>query len=88
MRFRYREIRKSLGFTQKQAASPLGKTKQWLSEVERGNIKLDYEEAVKLARVYGGTPDIFLPIESENIVPTTPDQQAIDQQAATLPKTG
>lgn len=67
MDFRYRETRKELGFTLEQAASPLGRTKQWLSEVERGNIKLNYEEAVKLAQVYGGTPDIFLPQEYENI---------------------
>jgi len=66
--FRYREVRKNAGLTLKQAACPLGKTKQWLSEVERGNIKLNYEEAVKLAEVYGGTPDIFLPNESDAIV--------------------
>jgi putative transcriptional regulator len=68
MKFRYREVRKQKGFTLEKAANPIGKTKQWLSEIERGNIKLDYEEAVRLAKVYGGTPDIFLPNKSENIV--------------------
>ena len=72
MRFQYREVRKRIGFTLEKAARPLGRTKQWLSEVERGNIRLDYGEAVKLAKVYGGTPDIFLPNESENIVPDQP----------------
>lgn len=79
MVFRYREVRKNSGLTLKQAASPLGKTKQWLSEVERGNIKLNYEEAVKLAKVYGGTPDIFLPLKSDNIVQI---------KCSTLPRTG
>ena len=80
MEFRYREARKNKGFTLQQAAKPLGRSKQWLSEVERGNINLNYEEAVKLAKVYGGTPDIFLPTESENTV--------LDRQAATFQKTG
>lgn len=65
MKFQYREVRKRKGLTLEKAARPIGRTKQWLSEVERGNIKLDYDEAVKLAAVYGETPDIFLPIKSD-----------------------
>ena len=67
MEFRYREVRKENGFTLEQAAKPMGRSKQWLSQVERGDIKLDYAESVELARVYGGTPDIFLPIKSNKI---------------------
>lgn len=71
MLFRYREVRKGIGLTLAQAAAPIGRTKQWLSEVERGNIRLTYEEAVRLAAVYGGTPDIFLPNKYGNIVLNT-----------------
>ncbi|MBP2643560.1 MAG: Helix-turn-helix domain [Firmicutes bacterium] len=67
MEFRYREVRKEIGFTLEQAAKPMGRSKQWLSQVERGSIKLDYAESVELAKVYGGTPDIFLPRESNKI---------------------
>ena len=61
---RYREVRKGKKMTLSQAAAHLSKSKQWLSEVERGNIGLNYEDAIKLAQVYGGTPDIFLPNKS------------------------
>lgn len=80
MKYRYREIRKEKGMTLEAAASKLNRTKQWLSEVERGNINLSYDEAVKLARVYGETPDIFLPIKSGNIGL----YKLEDEQAATI----
>ena len=68
MYFKYREVRRTKGLTLEDAAKPIGRTKQWLSEVERGNIRLAFDEAVKLAQVYGETPDIFLPNESDNFV--------------------
>jgi transcriptional regulator with XRE-family HTH domain len=80
MNFQYREVRKRSGLTLQQAASHIKRTKQWLSEVERGNIRLNYDEAVKLAAVYGGTPDIFLPQKSDITV--------LDKTSATLPRTG
>lgn len=80
---RYREVRLDKKMTLKQAAQFLGRSKQWLSEVERGNIELNYEDAVKLSKAYGATPDIFLPLESKNI---SLNQSAPDQQA--LQKTG
>jgi transcriptional regulator with XRE-family HTH domain len=67
MNFVYRAVRKEKGLTLEKAAGQIGRTKQWLSEVERGNIKLDYDEAVKLAAVYEGTPDIFLPRKSGEV---------------------
>lgn len=82
MAFRYREVRKKKGFTLEQAAQPLGRTKQWLSEVERENIKIGYEEAVKLAKVYGETPDIFLPSESDNIGQNGPESNPGPKPAA------
>jgi putative transcriptional regulator len=82
---RYREVRLDKNMTLQQAAAPIGRSKQWLSEVERGNIELNYEDSIKLAKVYGGTPDIFLPIKSNNI---SQKDNTATQQAATLPKTG
>lgn len=75
---RYREVRIEKKMTLEKAASYLGRTKQWLSEVERGNIELNYEDAVKLAKVYGGTPDIFLPLKSNKI-----SQNITDEHCAT-----
>jgi len=79
LEYRYREIRKEKGLTLKNAANQIGRSKQWLSEVERGNINIGYDDAVRLARVYGETPDIFLPRKSGNIGLNNPDQ---------LPRTG
>ena len=64
---RYREVRKEKGLTLEQASAFLGRTKQWLSEVERGNIELNYDDAVQLAKAYEDTPDIFLPQKSKKI---------------------
>ena len=60
MNLRLRTLRKSNGFTQQEVANKIGKSKQWVSELERGNIGLSYEMSVKIASVYGKTPDIFL----------------------------
>lgn len=67
MNIRLREIRESLSMTLEEVGKKVGKSKQWLSELERGNIDLKYDMAIKLAKVYGGTPDIFLPKKSKNI---------------------
>ena len=80
---RYREVRLDKKMTLEQAAQFLGRSKQWLSEVERGNIELNYKDAVELSKAYGATPDIFLPIESKNI-----SQKVSPDQQPTLPKTG
>ncbi|WP_122629346.1 helix-turn-helix domain-containing protein [Lucifera butyrica] len=61
MNFRFREVRKALRMTQTEAALPCGRDKRWLSDVELGKIKISFELAVQLARVYGTTPDTFLP---------------------------
>ncbi|MBP2657787.1 MAG: hypothetical protein H6Q69_819 [Firmicutes bacterium] len=84
MKYRYREVRKGKKLTLEMAAKGIGRTKQWLSEVERGNINLAYNEAVKLAQVYGETPDIFLPLKSDNIGQIN----ETEQQPTALPKTG
>lgn len=63
---RLREIRESEGLTQEELGKQIGKSKQWISELERGNIRLTYEYAVAISAVYGKTPDYFLPSQSMN----------------------
>ena len=50
--------------TQVEIGEKIGKSKQWVSELERGNIRLNIDIAVKLAKVLGLTADIFLPRKS------------------------
>ena len=50
--------------TQVEIGEKIGKSKQWVSEFERGNIRLNIDLAVKLAKVLGLTADIFLPRKS------------------------
>lgn len=43
----------------------IGKSKQYLSELGRGHIRLSYDMAVKIAEALDTTPDaLFLPTES------------------------
>lgn len=68
MQHRIREIREAHGMTLEQLGQHLGKSKQYMSELERGNIRLTYEMAVNIARVFNATPDeIFLQSGSKNI---------------------
>ena len=52
--------------TQVEIGEKIGKSKQWASEFERGNIRLNIDLAVKLAKVLGLTADIFLPRKSKS----------------------
>ena len=52
--------------TQTEIGNKIGKSKQWVSEFERGNIRLNIDIAVKLAKVLGLTADIFLPRKSNS----------------------
>ena len=52
--------------TQTEIGEKIGKSKQWVSEFERGNIRLNIDIAVKLAKVLGLTADIFLPRKSNS----------------------
>ena len=63
LKYRYREVRIAKNMTLQEAAAQIGKSKQWLSDVELGHVKLKYSDSIELASVYGGTPDIFLPNE-------------------------
>jgi len=65
MNFNLREVRIQKHMTLEEVGNKIGKSKQWMSELERGNIDLKYDTAIELAKVYGGTPDIFLPKKSK-----------------------
>ena len=62
-----RTERKKIGITQSELGVKIGKSKQWVSEFERGNIRLNMDIAVQLANALGATPDIFLPKRTKNI---------------------
>jgi len=61
-----KEAREKNGLTQEGLGIRIGKSKQWISELERGNIRLSYEYAMVISAVYGKTPDYFLPTKSTN----------------------
>ena len=50
--------------TQTDVGKSIGKSKQWVSEMERGNIRLNIDVAVALAKVLDVTADVFLPRKS------------------------
>ena len=61
-----RRERLNHNLTQTEIGEKIGKSKQWVSEFERGNIRLNIDLAVKLAKVLGLTADIFLPRKSKS----------------------
>lgn len=62
-----RTAREKKGLTQSELGRIIGKSKQWVSEFERGNIRLKMDIAVQLAAALGEMPDIFLPKRSIKI---------------------
>ena len=60
-----RRERLKRNLTQTEIGEKIGKSKQWVSEFERGNIRLNIDVAVKLAKVLGLATDIFLPRKSK-----------------------
>jgi len=68
MQNRLREICAENNITLQELGARLGKSRQYMSELGRGNIRLTYDMAVKIAQVFGTTPDaLFLPSESNNM---------------------
>ena len=53
--------------TQTEIGKKIGKSKQWVSELERGNIRLNVDVAVALASILDVTVDVFLPQKSKKI---------------------
>ena len=59
------EICDEHGITLTELGRRVGKSKQYMSELSRGNIRMTYEMAMKIAQALGTTPDkLFLHIGS------------------------
>lgn len=56
---RVRDARKDAKLTQTELGIRIGKSKQWVSELERGNIKLSFEMAVSISNACDKTTDFF-----------------------------
>ncbi len=56
-----REMCRKEGITMSELAGKLGKSKQYISALTNGTIRLRYDMAVRIAEVFDTTPDqIFL----------------------------
>lgn len=56
---RVKDARKDAKLTQTELGKRIGKSKQWVSEVERGNIKLSFEMAVIISNACDKTTEFF-----------------------------
>lgn len=56
---RVRDARKDAQLTQSELGKMIGKSKQWVSELERGNIKLSFEMAVSISNACNKTTEFF-----------------------------
>lgn len=56
---RVKVARKEAKLTQTELGKKIGKSKQWVSELERGNIKLSFEMAVSISSACDKTTDFF-----------------------------
>lgn len=57
---RVKDARKDANLTQTELGKMIGKSKQWVSELERGNIKLSFEMAVCISNACKKTTDFFV----------------------------
>lgn len=63
-----KQVCKEHGITLTELGRRIGKSKQYMSELARGNIRLTYDMAVKIAEALNTTPDdLFLP-EQSNLI--------------------
>lgn len=56
---RVKDARKQANLTQTELGRKIGKSKQWVSELERGNIKLSFEMAVSISNACNKTTEFF-----------------------------
>lgn len=56
---RVKDARKDAKLTQAELGKKIGKSKQWVSELERGNIKLSFEMAVNISNACDKTTEFF-----------------------------
>ena len=56
---RVKDARRDAKLTQTELGKRIGKSKQWVSELERGNIKLSFEMAVSISNARNKTTEFF-----------------------------
>lgn len=56
---RVKDARKDAKLTQTELGKRIGKSKQWVSELERGNIKLSFEMAVSISNACDKTTEFL-----------------------------
>lgn len=56
---RVKDARKDAKLTQTELGKRIGKSKQWVSELERGNFKLSFEMAVSISNACDKTTEFF-----------------------------
>lgn len=56
---RVKAARRDAKLTQTELGKRIGKSKQWVSELERGNIKLSFEMAVSISNACNKTTEFF-----------------------------
>lgn len=56
---RVKDARRDAELTQTELGKRIGKSKQWVSELERGNIKLSFEMAVSISNACNKTTEFF-----------------------------
>ena len=56
---RVMQARIEAGMTQTELGEKIGKTKQWICELEKGRIKLSYENGIQIAEATGKPADFF-----------------------------
>ena len=56
---RVKDARRDAKLTQIELGKRIGKSKQWVSELERGNIKLSFEMAVSISNACNKTTEFF-----------------------------
>ena len=56
---RVKDARRDAKLTQTELGKRIGKSIQWVSELERGNIKLSFEMAVSISNACNKTTEFF-----------------------------
>ena len=56
---RVKDARNDAKLTQSELGCLIGKSKQWVSELERGNIRLSFEMAVSISNACNKTTEFF-----------------------------
>lgn len=56
---RVKDAHRDAKLTQTELGKRIGKSKQWVSELERGNIKLSFEMAISISNACNKTTEFF-----------------------------